>query len=100
MSSGTSTARLPVLWDSIVNENPEQAEVSRVLAEWMNDYEVADAKAEAAFRKIAGEVVSPCPPPSGGYPSSTRKRQEGDRFLGGCVAWRPGGSAGVAGAVR
>jgi transcription elongation factor GreA-like protein len=48
------------IWDRIVTENPEQAEVSRALAEWMNDYEVADAKAEAAFRRIASETECQC----------------------------------------
>jgi len=41
------------IWAAIVEEKPDTAAVSRILASWMTAYEAADAEAERAFRELA-----------------------------------------------
>ncbi len=41
------------IWDAVVTEEPQRAEVARILGQWMAAYEAADAEAERAFRDLA-----------------------------------------------
>jgi hypothetical protein len=45
------------IWAAIAEEQPARREVCEVLAQYMADYEEADAKAEAAFRALAARPV-------------------------------------------
>jgi hypothetical protein len=45
------------IWAAIVEEKPDTAEVSRILARWMSAYEAADAAAEREFRELAAKAT-------------------------------------------